>query len=126
MPTYIDGFLFPLNKQDLPQYQNIAEQVAAIWKEYGAIAYHEFVGDDLSLEGTRSFTEALTPNASEVIIFGWVLFPSKEIRDKANKAVPQDPRMTELVAPIMNPEKLIFDASKMFYGGFKALVELQE
>lgn len=122
MASYIDGFVFPIPEVYLDQYKKVAAEVAKIWKEYGATAYQEFVGDDLLLEGTRSFTEAVHAKGDEVVVFGWVVFPSKEVRDLANKKVPQDPRMTELVAPLTNAEKLIFDASRMIYGGFKPLV----
>lgn len=123
MSDYIDGFVFPIPKMHLNEYQSVAEKVADIWKEYGATAYFEFVGDDMSLEGTISFTEIVPGKEDEVVVFGWVVFPSKEIRDAANKKVPQDPRMTELVEPLTNSERLIFDASRMVYGGFKPLVQ---
>ncbi len=122
MTDYIDGFVFPLPKVHLQEYQQVAEKVAAIWKEYGALAYREYVGDDLTLEGTRSFTEVVDLRKDEVVIFGWVVFPSKEIRDKANKEVPEDPRMAELLNPLLSPERLIFDAGRMIYGGFEPLV----
>lgn len=122
MHTYIDGFIFPIPAAHLEEYTNVAKQVAEIWKEHGALAYHEFVGDELTLEGTRSFVDTIDVQVDEVVIFGWVVFPSKETRDLANKKVPVDPRMAELVAPLMRTEKLIFDASRMVYGGFKALV----
>jgi uncharacterized protein YbaA (DUF1428 family) len=101
----------------------VAEKVAKIWKEYGALAYFEYVGEDLKLEGTRSFVEVVDLKEDEVIVFGWVLFPSKETRDLANKQVPNDPRMIELVTPLIEPAKLIFDASRMVYGGFQPLVQ---
>ena len=123
MANYIDGFVFPLPKAHLDTYQSIAEKVAAIWKAHGALAYFEYVGDDLTLEGTRSFTEVVALKADEVIVFGWVVFPSKEVRDKANETVPNDPNMASLVAPLMQPDRLIFDASRMVYGGFKKLVQ---
>lgn len=123
MNNYIDGFVFPIPKIHLEEYKNVAEKVAEIWKEYGALAYFEFVGDDLSLEGTKSFIDSVKTTDDEEVVFGWVVFPSKEIRDLANKKVPLDPRMNELVAPLMNPKKLIFDASRMIYGGFKSLVQ---
>ncbi len=126
MKNYIDGFVLPIPRIYLGEYKKAAEKVAEIWKEYGAIAYFEFVGDDLYLEGTKSFIETVDAKEDEEIVFGWVVFPSKEIRDLANKKVPTDPRMTELVAPLTNPEKLIFDASRMVYGGFKPLVQLNE
>lgn len=122
MNNYIDGFVFPIPKEHLTQYKEVAVQVSEIWKEYGAISYHEYVGDDFSLEGTKSFIDNVEAKENEVVIFGWVVFPSKEIRDAANLKVPQDARMAELVTPIMNPEKLIFDARRMIYGGFKSLI----
>lgn len=123
MTNYIDGFVLPIPKIYLDEYKTVAEKIAEIWKEYGATAYFEFVGEDLYLEGTKSFIETVDAKEDEEIIFGWVVFPSKEVRDLANKKVPTDPRMTELVAPLTNSEKLIFDASRMVYGGFKLLVQ---
>jgi uncharacterized protein YbaA (DUF1428 family) len=124
--NYIDGFVLPIPRIYIDKYKKAAEKVAEIWKQYGAIAYFEFVGDDLSLEGTKSFIETVDAKEDEEIVFGWVVFPSKEIRDLANKKVSTDPRMTELVKPLTNPEKLIFDASRMVYGGFKPLVQSNE
>ncbi len=88
MENYIDGFVFPVSRIHLSEYRIVAEKVAEIWKEYGAIAYFEYVGEDLKLEGTRSFVELVDLKEDEVIIFGWVIFPSKEIRERANKQVP--------------------------------------
>lgn len=126
MSNYIDGFVFPIPRVHIDEYKAIAEKVAQIWKEYGAISYNEFVGDDLHLEGTKSFVESLGVQEDEVIVFGWVIFPSKEARNSANRKVPTDSRMAELVAPLVNSEKLIFDAGKMLYGGFQALVQSGE
>lgn len=126
MTDYIDGFVLPIPRIYLDEYKKVAEKVAEIWKEYGAIAYFEFVGDDLSLEGTKSFTKAADAKEDEEIVFGWVVFPSKEIRDLANKKVSTDPRMTKLISPLTDPKKLIFDAGRMLYGGFKPLVQSNE
>ena len=89
MTNYIDGFVFPIPLIYLDEYKKVAEKVAEIWKEYGAIAYFEFMGDDMNLEGTKSFLETVVAKEEEVIIFGWVVFPSKEVRDLANKKFPQ-------------------------------------
>jgi uncharacterized protein YbaA (DUF1428 family) len=101
----------------------VSEKVAEIWNEYGALGYFEYVGEDLKLEGTRSFVELVDLKEDEVIVFGWVIFPSKEIRDRANKQVPADSRMTDLVTPLTDPKRLIFDAERMVYGGFHPLVQ---
>lgn len=123
MKNYIDGFVFPLPRIYLDEYKRVAESVAEIWKEYGAIAYFEYVGDDLVLEGTKSFIETVDAKEDEEIILGWVAFHSKEIRDLANKKVPADPRMAALVAPLTDSKKLIFNAGRMVYGGFQPLVQ---
>jgi len=123
MENYMDGFVLPVPRIHLEEYVGVAQKVAAIWKEYGAYSYFEFVGDDLQLEGTRSFAELVDLKPDEVVIFGWVVFPSKEVRDQANREVPSDLRMAELVAPLTDPKRLIFDAGRMVYGGFKNLVE---
>lgn len=124
MTNYIDGFVFPIRKIYLSEYKKVAEKVAEIWKEHGAIAYFEFVGDDLHLEGVKSFITTIEVKEDEEIIFGWVVFPSKEIRDSANEKVFTDPRVTELLAPLTDPKKIIFDSSRMVYGGFKPLIQL--
>lgn len=124
MANYIDGFVLPVPRIHLDEYKSVAEKVAEIWKEYGALAYFEYVGEDLKLEGTRSFIEVVNLKADEVVVFGWVLFPSKETRDLANKQVPNDQRMIALVAPLTESTKLVFDASRMVYGGFHPLVQL--
>ena len=123
MANYIDGFVLPIPRNYINEYKKVATKVAEIWKEYGALSYFEFIGDDMFLEGTTSFIEAIHVKDDEEIVFGWVVFPSKEVRNLANKKVPEDPRMTELIAPLLNPEKLIFDANRMVYGGFKPLVQ---
>ena len=124
MPNYIDGFVFPIAKAHLEEYKTVAEKVAEIWKEYGALAYLEFLGDDLQVEGTASFTKTMEVKQNEQLIFGWVVFSSKEIRDEANKKVPQDPRMETLVKPLLDPDKMIFNANRMLYGGFKSFIEV--
>ena len=108
MTQYIDGFLLPVPQNHLNAYKRSAEKIAEIWKEYGALAYFEYVGEDLKLDGTRSFIEAVD---------------LKEIRDIANKAVPKDPRMADLVDPLIDSKRIIFDPERMFYGGFRSFIQ---
>ncbi len=124
MTNYIDGFVLPIPQIHLNEYKRVAETVAKIWKEHGALAYFEFVGEDLKLEGTRSFPEVVEAKEDEVIVFGWVVFDSREARDLANERVATDPRMTGLIAPLTDPSRMVFDAKRMVYGGFQPLVQL--
>lgn len=117
MADYVDGFVLPIPRDRLDAYLRLAQAAAEIWKEHGALDYREYVGDDLTLEGTRSFTEAATAAQDEVVIFGWVAFDSRESRDRVNQKVATDPRMADLMAPDSG-----FDAARMAYGGFRAFV----
>ena len=122
MSNYIDGFVLPIPRNHLDEYKRVADTVAMIWKEHGALAYFEYVGDDLKLEGTRSFVELVDSKEDEAIVFGWVVFDSRETRDLVNERVATDPRMTDLIAPLTDPSRIIFDAQRMAYGGFQSLV----
>lgn len=115
MDQYIDGFVLPIPASKLAEYRRQAKAVAEVWKEHGALDYREFVGDDLHLEGTRSFADFAEANEGEVIVFGWVVFDSRETRDRANEKVASDPRMAGLVDSSTSG----FDPERMAYGGFK-------
>ncbi len=118
MSHYVDGFAFPLPVNRLSEYRRVADAVAEIWREHGALDYREYVGDDLSLEGTRSFVSLLGATEGETIVFGWVVFESREARDRANAKVSADVRMADLV----DSSSSGFDAQRMAYGGFEELV----
>ena len=118
MAHYIDGFVLPVPRDRLNEYKRLVEAAAEIWKEHGALDYWEYVGDDLKLEGTRSFTDLVAATENETIVFGWVAFESREARDLANEKVAADPRMAELI----NSSNSGFDAERMAYGGFRSFV----
>lgn len=122
MTKYIDGYIFPILKEHLNEYMEAAEKIAKIWKEYGALSYVECIMDEQSLEGTRSFSDILKTSDDETVIFGWLTFDSNESRDHAHKKVSEDPRMNKLVAPLIDPSRVIFDAQKMVFGGFKTVI----
>jgi len=55
----------------------------------------------------------------ETVIFSWIVFKSRAHRDSVNSKVMKDPRLADM----MNPKALPFDGKRMFWGGFKILVE---
>ena len=117
MSHYIDGFAFPIANDRLDDYRPLAEAVAEIWKEHGALAYYEYSGAELTLDGTRSFADVLSASENETVVFGWVVFESREARDRANEKVSTDPRMEQLITSVDSG----FDPERMVYGGFKSL-----
>lgn len=119
MANYIDGYVFPVSRDRLEEYKLLVEAAAPIWKEHGALAYREFIGDDLNRDGTRSFSDVIAAADSEVTIFGWVEFESRAARDLANDKVAADPRMAELIKSSNSD----FDAERMVYGGFQSFAQ---
>ena len=119
MTKYVDGFLLPVPTDKVEEYRKIAQKAGEIWKELGALEYFEAVGDDLEHEKMVSFRKIAGASEDETVIFAWIVYESKEARDKINEAVMKDPRMAEM----MDGHNHIFDYQRMAYGGFKTIVE---
>ncbi len=118
MERYVDGFLIPIAKDRVNEYREMAQKAGEIWKELGALEYYECVGDDLDIEEMVSFKKAADASEDETVIFSWIVFESREQRDRVNAAVMNDPRIKEMMES--GPE--LFDYRRMAYGGFKTLV----
>ena len=118
MSKYVDGFVLPIKKDNVGKYTELARKASEIWKEYGALDYYEAVGDDLEVENMLSFKKTAGASDDETVIFAWIVFESREHRDKVNADVMSDPRLKEDMEACNN----LFDFKRMAYGGFKTLV----
>lgn len=122
MANYIDGFVFPISEARLKEYVAIANQVAEIYLQHGAVEYREFVADDLVREGVRAFPATMEAATNETIVFGWIIYESRESRDLVNQRVETDPRVEDLISPLVDPKDPIFSPGRMAYGGFRPLL----
>jgi uncharacterized protein YbaA (DUF1428 family) len=118
MGRYVDGFVIPLRKDRVEDYRRVAEQASKVWKDHGALDYWECVGDDLHVEGMVPFPQIIQAGPDETVVFAWVVFESREHRDKANEKIMNDPRLNEM----MDPANPVFDYKRMAFGGFNVLV----
>ena len=118
--AYVDGFVIPVAKNKLDAYLEMARNAAAIWREHGAIEFRECVSDDVQPGKLTSFPQSVILEDGELVIFSWIVYPSRAVRDAANEKVMQDPRMAEY----MKPESMPFDGKRMIYGGFEMRVDL--
>ena len=75
------------------------------------------------MEGTRSFVDATDAQPDEVIIFGWIMFDSSESRKKVNEKLHADTRVQDLVAPLVDPDRMIFNPGRMAFGGFRSFIQ---
>ncbi len=118
--AYVDGFVLPVPKKNLAAYKRMARKFAAVIKDLGATEYHEAISDDVKPGKLTSFPQSVKLKAGEVVVFSWVIYPSKALRNKANKAMMKDPRLEGM----MDPKTLPFDGKRMIYGGFKPFISL--
>jgi uncharacterized protein YbaA (DUF1428 family) len=121
MPQYIDGFIVPVPKAKLATYKAHARKFGKIWREHGALAYIESVGDDTPYGKRTSFPRAVKLKPDEVAWFSWIVYASKKDRERINKAVMADPRVAKFYP---DPKDYPFDGKRMIYGGFKVQISL--
>ncbi len=114
--SYVDGFVLAVPTANLAAYRKLARKAGKIWMEYGALAYHECVADDVKPGKLTSFPQAVKLKDGETVLFSWILYRSRRDRDRINKAVMADPRLRA------DPQRMPFDPARMIYGGFKEFV----
>ena len=119
MSRYIDGFVLAVPVANLKAYKKLAQKAGKVWKEHGALEYVECVADDVTAGKVTSFPQAVKLKPDEVVVFSWITYKSRKDRDRINAAVMADPRLADIT-----PETMPFDGKRMFFGGFKPLVEL--
>jgi uncharacterized protein YbaA (DUF1428 family) len=118
MGKYVDGFLLPVPKANIEAYRRIAEEAGTVWREYGALDYVECVADDVKPGEITSFPQSVKLEPDETVVFAWIVYESREHRDRVNEQVMKDPRMTG-----MDPKSMPFDGKRMMWGGFEVLVQ---
>jgi uncharacterized protein YbaA (DUF1428 family) len=115
--SYVDGFIIAVKKDRLDDYKALARTASEVWMELGATAYVECEGDDTPYGTLTSFPRAVLREEDEVVIFSWIVYPSKAVRDAVNAKVMEDPRLKH------DPANLPFDGKRMIYGGFRPFIQ---
>ncbi len=116
--SYVDGFVVPVPKNKLTAYRRLARKAGKVWREHGALHYVECVADDVKAGKVTSFPQAVKLKPDEVVVFSWIVYASRRDRDRVNKKVMSDPRLK------MDPKDMPFDGMRMFWGGFKPMLDL--
>ena len=115
--NYVDGFICAVSNGNKDAYTEHAKKIAALFKEYGALSVVDSWGDDVPEGKLTSFTMAVKREPEESVVFSWVMWSSKDVRDDAWKKLMQDPRMSA-------PDNVMpFDGKRIIYGGFQVISE---
>lgn len=115
--SYVDGFVAAVPTANREKFKKHAEEAAGVFKENGALKVVECWGDDVPDGQMTSFPMAVKRQPDETVVFSWILWPSRQVRDTGMKAVMADPRLQ----PETNP--MPFDDKRMIFGGFVPIVE---
>ncbi len=119
MAHYVDGFILPVPENKIDDYLRTAGEAAQIWREHGALEVRECVADDVAVGEITSFPRSVQVEQGETVVFAWILFESREHRDRVNAEVMKDTRFQEM----MTPEAMPVDGKRMIFGGFSVAVE---
>jgi uncharacterized protein YbaA (DUF1428 family) len=121
MTHYVDGFVVPVQLDKIDAYRKLAEDAGKIWLEHGALHFVECVADDVKPGKLTSFPQSVQLKDGETVVFSWIVYESRAMRDSVNAKVMEDPRLKAM----MEGGEMPFDAQRMFFGGFTTLVELE-
>ena len=116
---YVDGFVVPVPKKKMAAYRRMAQKAAKVWRDHGALQYIECVADDVKPGKHTSFPQSVKLKSGETVVFAYIVYKSRAHRDSVNAKVMKDPRLKSM----MNPKTLPFDGKRMFWGGFKVVIE---
>jgi uncharacterized protein YbaA (DUF1428 family) len=116
--AYVDGFVLAVPKAKLDDYKKLAQTAGVVWKEHGALAYVECVGDDVPYGEITSFPRAVQAKDDEIVIFSWVVYESRQSRDAVMAKVMADPRLKT------DWSTMPFDGKRMIFGGFQPFMGL--
>ncbi|CCQ12598.1 protein of unknown function DUF1428 [Pseudoalteromonas luteoviolacea B = ATCC 29581] len=116
---YVDGYLLAVKTNKKQEYIKLAIDVAAIFKEYGALSVVENWGEDIPDGVLTSFPLAVKLESDETVVFSWAVWPSKAARDKGMKAAMNDDRMQQ-----WDPSTMPMDGKRMIFGGFETIVNI--
>ena len=112
---YVDGAILAVPRARRDEFKAFAQLCNAPFLDRGATKVIDAWEDDVPPGTLTDFRKAVLAADDESVVFGWVEWPSKAVRDAAWPEVQQDPRMAGIEAP--------FDGTRMVFGGFETMLD---
>ncbi|HEX3862826.1 MAG TPA: DUF1428 domain-containing protein [Stellaceae bacterium] len=114
---YVDGITVPVPLANRAAYVDMASVGARLFREYGALRVVNGWGDDVPDGKITDFRRAVAAREAETVVFNWIEWPSKQVRDEAWLKLRTDPRMQP------DKDKMPFDGQRAIYGGFTTIFD---
>ena len=113
---YVDGYVLPVPEGKKEAYLALAQKASRKFREFGAVRVVEAWGDDVPAGKVTDYRRAVKAEPGDGIIYSWVEWPDKATRDKGWERMMADPDMQP-------GGEMPFDGKRMFWGGFRPLVD---
>lgn len=113
---YTDGFVVPVQEDKQDAYRELASRMANVFRQHGATRVIEAIADDVPKGEVTDFYRAVKAEDGETVVFSFIEWPDKAIRDDAWKNIMED----ESLKPT---GEMPFAGQRMFWGGFEPIVD---
>src|ERR1700726_3112665 len=88
--AYIDGFVAAVPQENKQAYLDHASQAQSLFKDHGATRLVENWGDDVPEGKVTDFHRSVQKKDGEAVLFSWVEWPSKDVRNASMRALMAD------------------------------------
>lgn len=112
---YIDGMVAPVPTANKERFAEQARDLTEAFHAAGAVRVMDGWGTYVPEGQVTDFRGAVKANADEEVVFSWIEWPSKAVRDAAWEQLMNDPRL--------QPDKLAFDGQRLIFGTFVPILE---
>lgn len=115
---YVDGYLVAVPEAKRQAYRDLAQRMAPVFLECGALRVVEAWADDVPEGEVTDFRRAVIAKPDETVVFSFAEWPSREARVEGWK------KMMESTGGDSSDE-IPFDGARMVYGGFLPIVDIR-
>jgi uncharacterized protein YbaA (DUF1428 family) len=113
---YTDGFVVPVPESNRDAYRAMAAKMAKAFRAHGANRVIEAIADDVGHGEVTVFYRAVKAEDSETVVFSFIEWPDKQVRDDAWAKIMAD----ESLKP---QGEMPFAGQRMFWGGFENIFD---
>src|SRR5512143_375125 len=85
MSQYFDAIVIPVPRAKLETYKRMSAEWGNAHLRHGALYYSDSISDDVQPGKVTSFPQAVQLEDGELIALAWVVYRSKEERDRITK-----------------------------------------
>lgn len=114
---YVDGFLLAVPARNKAAYLKMATAARKMFRKFGALRVVETWQDDVPTGKRTDFFRAVKAKSTERVVFAWIEWPSRKVRDAGMKKMSSAAVHDEVFG------KMPFDGKRMIFGGFSPILD---